>query len=229
MARRLASLATDTEAATPTEQVMPCSSWIGRAQLLGDLAAGEPSRRVEPRTSRNASSSETTSTSGVTRRKVSITEAETVVNVVVVGRDHHRLRAQPAGPGRRHRRADAVLAGEVVGRQHHPALAAADDHRHVPQVGPVADRHRRVEGVHVDVQDRAVRTTGQPSRPPAPGSGGSAGGDDVQLGGEGEVLGALGDGLLELDQGGGGAGLEVEQGAGDQVGEDPDAVHRRRP
>ena len=51
-------------------------------------------------------------------------------------------------------------------------------------------------------------------------------GEQVQLRGEREVLGPLGDGLLELDQGRGGAGLEVEQGAGDQVGEDPDAVDR---
>ena len=48
----------------------------------------------------------------------------------------------------------------------------------------------------------------------------------MELGGEREVLGPVGDGALELDQGRGGAGLEVEQGAGDQVGEDPDAVHR---
>ena len=50
--------------------------------------------------------------------------------------------------------------------------------------------------------------------------------EDVQLGREREVLGPLGDGPLELDEGGGGTGLEVEQGAGDQVGEDPDAVDR---
>ena len=48
----------------------------------------------------------------------------------------------------------------------------------------------------------------------------------MHLRGEREVLGALGNGVLELDQGRGGAGLEVEQGAGDEVGEDPDRVHR---
>ena len=42
--------------------------------------AGEPSRRVEPRTSRKASSIDTTSTSGVTRRKFSSTERETEAN-----------------------------------------------------------------------------------------------------------------------------------------------------
>ena len=74
---------------------------------------------------------------------------------VVVGRDDHRLRAGPSGAGHRHRRADAVLAGEVVGREHHPALAAAHDHGYVDQVGAVADHHGRVEGVHVDVEQVA--------------------------------------------------------------------------
>ena len=80
LARRLASLATDTEAATPTEQVMPCSSWMV-ARSCSAMSRGEPSRRVDPRTSRNASSSESTSTSGVTRRKVSRTEDDTCSKV----------------------------------------------------------------------------------------------------------------------------------------------------
>ena len=142
LARRLASLATDTDAATPTEQVMPCSSWIV-ARSCSAISTGEPSRRVEPRTSRNASSSESTSTSGVIRRKFSITDAETVAKVSKSGETTTASRAQPAGPGHRHRRADAVLAGEVVGRQHHAAVAAADDDRDVLQVGPVADRDAR--------------------------------------------------------------------------------------
>ena len=79
LARRLASLATEIEAATPTEQVMPCSSWIV-ARSCSAISRGGPSRRVEPRTSRNASSSETTSTCGVTRRKFSITAEDTVLN-----------------------------------------------------------------------------------------------------------------------------------------------------
>ncbi len=76
MARRLASLATDTEAATPTEQVMPCSSWMV-ARSRSATSSGDPSRRVAPRTSRNASSSDSTSTSGVILRKFSITEEDT--------------------------------------------------------------------------------------------------------------------------------------------------------
>ena len=137
MARRLASLATEIEAATPTEQVMPCSSWIV-ARSCSAISCGEPSRRVDPRTSRNASSSETTSTSGVTRRKFSITEADdTVLKISKSGETTtacgHSRRARVvgiAGP-------DAVRAGEVVGRQHHPAVAAAHDHGDVAQLGPV--------------------------------------------------------------------------------------------
>ena len=79
-ARRLATLATDTDAATPTEQVMPCSSWIV-ARRCSAISAGVPRRRVDPLTSRNASSSDIASTTGVTSRNVSITDAETLVKV----------------------------------------------------------------------------------------------------------------------------------------------------
>jgi hypothetical protein len=80
LAHRLASLAMVIDPATPTEQVMPCSSWIV-ARRCSAISTGVPSRRVEPRTSRKASSSESTSTSGVTRRKFSITEEDTVMKV----------------------------------------------------------------------------------------------------------------------------------------------------
>ncbi len=80
LARRLAILARVSEAATPTEQVIRCSSWMV-ARSCSAMARGEPSRRVDPATSRNASSKESTSTSGVTRRKVSRTEVDTRVRV----------------------------------------------------------------------------------------------------------------------------------------------------
>ena len=80
MALLLASLATDTDAAAPTEQVMPCSSWIVERSCSA-IRAGGPRRRTEPRTSRKASSSDIASTTGVTSRKVSITEAETLMKV----------------------------------------------------------------------------------------------------------------------------------------------------
>ena len=43
LARRLASLATETEAATPTEQVIPCSSWI-----VARSCSAISHRRAEP-------------------------------------------------------------------------------------------------------------------------------------------------------------------------------------
>ncbi len=80
LARREASLAVATVLATPTEQVICCSSWI-RARSISAMEYGDPSRRTAPDTSRNASSMESTSTTGVTCRNVSITEAETVLKV----------------------------------------------------------------------------------------------------------------------------------------------------
>ena len=79
LALRLASLATDTDAATPTEQVIRCSSWMVERSRSA-ITRGGPSSRTAPLTSRNASSCDITSTSGVTRRKVSITAAETRAN-----------------------------------------------------------------------------------------------------------------------------------------------------
>ncbi len=117
---------------------MPCSSWIV-ARSRSAISTGEPSRRVEPRTSRNASSSESTSTSGVTRRKFSITEDDTVAKVSKSGAtttaSGHIRRARVIGIAG----ADAGRAGEVVGREHHPAVAAAHDDRDVGQLGAVAD------------------------------------------------------------------------------------------
>ena len=59
-----ASLATNLLAATPTEQVMPCSS-CDRARTARRSAAGCPAGGRAPETSRNASSRDSGSTSGV--------------------------------------------------------------------------------------------------------------------------------------------------------------------
>jgi hypothetical protein len=65
LARRLAIFATPTQAATPTEQVIPCSS-ATVARIDSAISTGDPSRRTAPPMSRNASSIDTASTSGVT-------------------------------------------------------------------------------------------------------------------------------------------------------------------
>ena len=76
MARAEASLATNFVAATPTEQVICCSS-ATRLRMRVAIAAGLPSRRTAPATSRNASSRLSGSTYGVIDRKISITPRET--------------------------------------------------------------------------------------------------------------------------------------------------------
>ena len=58
---------------------MPCSS-ATRARIDSAISAGDPSRRTAPLTSRNASSIDSASTSGVTWRNISITEVDTVLN-----------------------------------------------------------------------------------------------------------------------------------------------------
>jgi hypothetical protein len=62
--------------ATPTEQVRP-SVPATLARMASAMAADRPSRRFAPATSRNASSRESGSTSGVTSRKMSMTCADT--------------------------------------------------------------------------------------------------------------------------------------------------------
>ena len=54
-------------------------SWM-LARSRSAMAYGDPSRRTDPETSRNASSRESTCTTGVTCRNVSITDDDTAVN-----------------------------------------------------------------------------------------------------------------------------------------------------
>jgi len=68
-------LATNLVDATPTEQVMPCSSCTV-VRISSPISAGDPSRRSAPRTSRNASSRLSGSTAGVIEEKIAITPAE---------------------------------------------------------------------------------------------------------------------------------------------------------
>jgi hypothetical protein len=76
LARVEASLATNFVPATPTEQVIPCSSKT-RARMYSPISAASPSRRPAPDTSRKASSMLSGSTSGVIDRNKAMTERET--------------------------------------------------------------------------------------------------------------------------------------------------------
>lgn len=58
-----ASLATNMVAATPTEQVIPCSS-VTASRIWRAMWTGRPWLRTEPDTSRKASSTESGSTTG---------------------------------------------------------------------------------------------------------------------------------------------------------------------
>ena len=147
-----ASLATNLQLATPTEQVRPCWSRM-LARISSAISVGRPSRRMAPETSRNASSSDSGSTSGVTRPEDRHDLGGHGGVDPVAGRDEDRLRAQPPRPGHRHRRTDPERRGPRRSRKHHPAAAAADDHRLPGEFGLVTDLDAGVEGVHVDVED----------------------------------------------------------------------------
>ena len=100
LARPEASLATNFVAATPTEQVIRCSS-ATRSRSSRAISAGGPSRRTAPATSRKASSRLSGSTAGVTDRKISMTPRETSAYRSCRGsrttaRGHSR-RARPIG------------------------------------------------------------------------------------------------------------------------------------
>ncbi|GAB3984741.1 hypothetical protein GCM10027615_72970 [Plantactinospora veratri] len=71
-------MATNLVGATPTEQVSPSCS-ATRDRISRAISAGRPSSLRAPATSRNASSSERGSTSGVTSRRISITAREAAV------------------------------------------------------------------------------------------------------------------------------------------------------
>jgi len=73
-----ASFATNLVGATPTEQVMPCSSCTC-ARIISAIARGGPWVRRAPETSRKASSRPSTSTREVIAVNSSMTEADTSV------------------------------------------------------------------------------------------------------------------------------------------------------
>lgn len=67
-----ASFATNFVDAAPTEHVSPVCAFT-RSRSRAAISPGEPNSRLAPDTSRNASSIESGSTSGVNSRKISMT------------------------------------------------------------------------------------------------------------------------------------------------------------
>ena len=80
--------------------------------------------------------------------------------------DHHRVRAGFQRLEHRHGAAHAVDPRDIAGRRHHPAHAAADDHRPRRQLRPVALLHAGVEGVAIDMRDGEREQLGVPHDPP---------------------------------------------------------------
>ena len=153
----------------------------------------------------------------------------------MAGLDHGGLRAQPAGPGHRHRRVDAEARGPRRSRTAPRCASPPPTMTGVPCSSGRSDQlDRGVERVHVDVQDGAARVVARRSgRRPGPVQLLAAAhrvdvarrrsgpvGPDVQLGGERPgTRAAAAVARLELDQRLGGTGLGVDQRAGHQVGE----------
>ena len=138
--------------ATPTVIGRPTRSRTSRRSRAA-ISVGEPEIRSSPRTSRNASSIESPSTSGV----VSLEHLEHRLARLGVRRHprrhDHRPGAQPAGLRAAHRGPDAAGLRLVAGREHD---AAPDDHRATAEAGIVSLLDRGVERVEVGVQDRGL-------------------------------------------------------------------------
>ena len=138
----------------PTETVMPISRstlWAKRASTFAGIM---PWTRSVPERSRNASSIDKRFDQ---RRQRLHGLADLAADADIfrhVGRDHDRGRAERQRLEHRHRRAHAEGAGDVAGRRHHAALAAADDDRPVGNVRIIALLDRGVERVAVDMGDR---------------------------------------------------------------------------
>ena len=129
---------------------------IGRA-----IASGVPSSASVPATSRNASSMETCSTSGLKRRRMAITCRLTAAYLRPSTGTKTRARAERGRRAQGHRRAHPETARLVRGSADHAAVvrpAATDDHGLTAQLGSVALLDGSEERVEVDVQDGCAAT-----------------------------------------------------------------------
>ena len=162
-----ASLARNLLPATPTVRARPASSRTRSRSSLAAATASPNSARA-PRTSRNASSRASGSTSGVTPWKMRHDGGRVAAVGGEVGRDGHRLRAQAPGPGHRHGVAAAERPGLVGGRGDHPAAAGPADQQRAAAQGRVLEHlDAGVEGVQVGVEDAQPVGLARAQRPAA--------------------------------------------------------------
>ena len=110
-----------------------------------------PASRSSPRTSRNASSIESPSTSGVVSSNTSKTALLASEYADIRGDDDDRVGAQPPRLPPAHRRPDAERLRLVARREHD---AAADEHRPPAERAVVPLLDRGEERVEVGVEDR---------------------------------------------------------------------------
>ena len=149
MARNLLSL-------SPIETVMPSAASTRRASAARSCAGRAPCSASVPPRSRNASSIDSGSTSGVRRRISARTARPTSRYFAMSGRI-----TTASGTGRqrlehRHRRAHAIEPRDIAAGEHDAAAAAADDDRPVGELGPVALLDRGVKRVAIEMGDRQV-------------------------------------------------------------------------
>ena len=146
---------------------MPICRSTSRAKSASTSAGGLLCSRSVPARSRNASSIESGSTSGVSACIMARTSRPTRTYFSMSGRDDDRLGAGLQRLEHRHGRAHALDAGDVAGGRDDAALAAADDHRLVLQLRIVALLDRRIEGVAVDMGEMQLAELGMVEQPRA--------------------------------------------------------------
>ena len=136
---------------------MPMSRSTSRAKRASTLAGIMPWTRCVPERSRKASSIDSGSTSGVSACMAWRTSRPTLTYFAMSGRTTVACGQSVQRLEHRHRRAHAIGARDVAGRRHHAALAAADDHGLVGDLGVVAFLHRGVKRVAIDMRERQLR------------------------------------------------------------------------
>jgi len=135
----------------PTVTGSPTRSRTSRRKRTA-ISLGVPESRRSPRTSRNASSIDSPSTSGVVVEH----PIELRARLDVRGhawRDHDCRRAQATGHRQAHRAADAIRL-RLVARSEHDSCA--DEHRAAAQPRIISLLDRREERVDVGMQDRRL-------------------------------------------------------------------------
>ena len=144
---------------------MPISRSTRRANRASALAGHMPCSRSVPVRSKNASSIESGSTSGVSSPHQRAHLAPDTHIFRHVGLDHPGVWAQLPRLEHRHRGFYPKGAGDIAGRRHHAAMAAADDHRLLRQRRIVALLDRRIEGVAIHMRNRHAGDLGMAHHP----------------------------------------------------------------